>query len=61
MYTYKKTITTEYDLDNLIEVDVNENGLTELVRDLRSTYDQFIPEFFLTYPTLLTDYLKFIS
>jgi len=26
MYTYKKTITTEYDLDNLIEVDVNENG-----------------------------------
>jgi hypothetical protein len=28
MYTYKKTITTEYDLDNLIEVDVNENGGT---------------------------------
>lgn len=26
MYTYKKTITTEYDLDNLIEVDVNERG-----------------------------------
>jgi len=26
MYTYKKTITTEYDLDNLIEVDVNETG-----------------------------------
>lgn len=34
----------------LVVVDINENGLTELVRDLRSTKDQFIPESFFTYP-----------
>jgi FlaA1/EpsC-like NDP-sugar epimerase len=34
----------------LVVVDINENGLTELVRDLRSTQDQFIPDEFYTYP-----------
>ncbi|MDQ3016599.1 MAG: polysaccharide biosynthesis protein, partial [Bacteroidota bacterium] len=31
-------------------VDYNENGLTELVRDLRSTWGLKIPEHFITYP-----------
>ena len=34
----------------LVVVDTNENGLTELTRDLRSENKQFIPEIFLTYP-----------
>lgn len=34
----------------LVVVDINENGLTELVRDLRSTKDQYIPNEFYTYP-----------
>lgn len=36
--------------DKVVVVDVNENALTELVRDLRSTTDQFMPDLFLTYP-----------
>jgi FlaA1/EpsC-like NDP-sugar epimerase len=31
-------------------VDVNENGLTEVSRDLRSTYGQYIPKDYKTYP-----------
>ncbi|WP_373495717.1 UDP-N-acetylglucosamine 4,6-dehydratase [Aquiflexum sp.] len=34
----------------LVVVDINENGLTELVRDLRSVEGQYIPEDFMTYP-----------
>lgn len=34
----------------LVVVDINENGLTELVRDLRSVEGQYIPEEFVTYP-----------
>lgn len=34
----------------LVVVDMNENGLTELVRDLRSIDGQYIPEDFVTYP-----------
>ena len=34
----------------LVVVDINENGLTELVRDLRSSKDQYVPESFFTYP-----------
>ncbi|AWO02240.1 nucleoside-diphosphate sugar epimerase [Chitinophaga alhagiae] len=34
----------------LIVIDINENGLTELVRDVRSTPDTIVPEIFLTYP-----------
>jgi nucleoside-diphosphate-sugar epimerase len=34
----------------LVVVDTNENGLTELVRDLRSTAGLFVPDQLLTYP-----------
>ena len=34
----------------LVVVDTNENGLTELTRDLSSTFDQYIPEEYITYP-----------
>lgn len=34
----------------VVVVDINENGLTELVRDLRSTNGQYIPAEFYTYP-----------
>lgn len=34
----------------LVVVDTNENGLTELTRDLRSTIGQFVPESYNTYP-----------
>ena len=34
---------------SLVVVDLNENGLVELTRDLRSTYGQFIPEDYRTY------------
>ncbi|MBP3683820.1 MAG: polysaccharide biosynthesis protein [Oscillospiraceae bacterium] len=35
---------------SLVVVDVNENGLAELTRDLRSTKDMFVPENYVTYP-----------
>lgn len=34
----------------LTVVDYSENGLTELTRDLRSDYNEFIPEYYITYP-----------
>ena len=34
----------------LVVVDNNENGLTELTRDLRSSLGQYIPEDYITYP-----------
>jgi FlaA1/EpsC-like NDP-sugar epimerase len=34
----------------LVVVDINENGLTELTRDLRSTYRMYVPEEYKTYP-----------
>jgi len=34
----------------IIVVDSNENGLTELVRDVRSTAGLFVPDTFITYP-----------
>ena len=34
----------------LYVIDIHENGLTELTRDLRSIPDQYIPEDFVTYP-----------
>lgn len=34
----------------LYVVDTNENGLTELTRDLRSRKDQYVPETYLPYP-----------
>jgi len=34
----------------LTVVDYSENGLTELTRDLRSAYNEYIPEEYITYP-----------
>jgi len=40
----------KYNIRSLVVVDINENGLTELVRDLRSSSVYKIPDEFLTYP-----------
>lgn len=39
----------------LVVVDINENGLTELTRDLRSAPDQYVPEEYITYPMSFGD------
>uniref|UniRef100_UPI00404B5157 polysaccharide biosynthesis protein n=1 Tax=Flavobacterium sp. TaxID=239 RepID=UPI00404B5157 len=39
----------------LVVVDTNENGLTELTRDLRSKPNQFVPVDFITYPMSFGD------
>ncbi|MEZ7500383.1 polysaccharide biosynthesis protein [Flavobacterium sp. Arc3] len=39
----------------LVVVDTNENGLTELTRDLRSASNQFVPEEYITYPMSFGD------
>jgi FlaA1/EpsC-like NDP-sugar epimerase len=40
----------KYKIARLVVVDINENGLTELVRDLRSSAGYNIPDDFITYP-----------
>lgn len=40
---------------SLVVVDINENGLTELTRDLRSTENSFLPEEYITYPMSYSD------
>ncbi len=40
---------------SLVVVDLNENGLTELTRDLRSTQGTFIPNDYITYPMNYSD------
>ena len=40
----------KYQPSKLVVVDTNENSLTELTRDLRSSKNQFIPEDYRTYP-----------
>jgi FlaA1/EpsC-like NDP-sugar epimerase len=40
----------KFDVASLVVVDINENGLTELVRDLRSSVEYNIPDTFITYP-----------
>ncbi len=40
----------KFKVASLVVVDINENGLTELVRDLRSSQGYIIPERFITYP-----------
>lgn len=47
--SYIKAIL-KYHVKSLVVVDINENGLTELVRDLRSSTEYNIPEDFITYP-----------
>ena len=44
-----------FDVASLCVVDINENGLTELVRDLRSAGGHRIPENFITYPVNFGD------
>ncbi|MFA6200258.1 MAG: polysaccharide biosynthesis protein [Bacteroidales bacterium] len=39
----------------LVVVDISENGLTELTRDLRSTFGMFVPEDYRTYPLNYAD------
>ena len=39
----------------LIVIDLNENGLAELTRDLRSTYGMYIPEEYRTYTLNFAD------
>src|SRR5574344_1277223 len=39
----------------LVVVDISENNLTELTRDLRSTYKMFVPEDYRTYPLSYAD------
>jgi len=45
----------KYKVAKLVVVDINENGLTELVRDLRSSGEYNIPEEFITYPVNFGD------
>ena len=45
----------QYKPKKLIVVDISENGLTELTRDLRSTYRMFVPEEYRTYPINFAD------
>lgn len=47
--SYIKAILN-FEPSRLYVVDTNENGLTELTRDLRSKHGQFIPEDYKTYP-----------
>lgn len=47
--SYIKAIL-KFNISKLVVVDINENGLTELVRDLRSSVDYNIPDEFITYP-----------
>lgn len=52
--SYIKAIL-KFNIKKLVVVDINENGLTELVRDLRSSTIYPIPEDFITYPVNFGD------
>src|SRR5680860_405176 len=52
--SYIKAIL-QFNIAKLVVVDINENGLTELVRDLRSSTGYNIPEDFITYPVNFGD------
>ncbi len=45
----------KYKPGRLFVIDFNENGLTELTRDLRSTFELFIPDDYKTYPLNFDD------
>lgn len=47
--SYIKAIL-HFEPKRLYVVDTNENGLTELTRDLRSTHNQYMPQDYKTYP-----------
>lgn len=44
-----------YKPESVVVIDTNENGLTELVRDIRSTANLPVPKHFITYPVNLGD------
>ncbi|MDO9254794.1 MAG: polysaccharide biosynthesis protein [Bacteroidales bacterium] len=52
--SYIKAIL-KFNIRKLVVVDINENGLTELVRDLRSSTGYNIPAEFITYPVNFGD------
>ena len=52
--SYIKAIL-KFRIRKLVVVDINENGLTELVRDLRSSTEYFVPDDFTTYPVNFGD------
>ena len=52
--SYIKAIL-KFKIAKLVVVDINENGLTELVRDLRSSTEYNIPDEFITYPVNFGD------
>lgn len=52
--SYIKAIL-KFEPAKLYVVDTNENGLTELTRDLRSSDNQFVPDDFKTYPMSFGD------
>ena len=52
--SYIKAIL-KFNIAKLVVVDINENGLTELVRDLRSSEGYHIPAEFITYPVNFGD------
>lgn len=45
----------KFEPKSLVVVDINENGLTELTRDLRSTNGVVVPEEYITYPMSYSD------
>ena len=54
--SYIKAIL-RFRIKKLVVVDINENGLTELVRDLRSSDEYHIPKDFITYPINFGDFV----
>ena len=52
--SYIKAIL-KFGIKKLVVVDINENGLTELVRDLRSSTEYQVPDDFITYPVNFGD------
>jgi FlaA1/EpsC-like NDP-sugar epimerase len=46
-----------FKIKKLVVIDINENGLTELVRDLRSSNGYNIPNDFITYPVNFGDHV----
>lgn len=52
--SYIKAIL-KFNIQKLVVVDINENGLTELVRDLRSSEGYNIPDEFIPYPVNFGD------
>jgi len=52
--SYIKAIL-KFNIRKLVVVDINENGLTELVRDVRSSAGYNIPDEFITYPVNFGD------